>query len=347
MTPEERIGRIGQNVVERWAAQANITANPSIHDEKGWDLLLQVPPVPGMAGEMVYQPHSVGSAKLEVCVADAVAGRVDCEAYRAQAVFPFLPDEFDKTRLVSKYMSCVIERALKDGREGLSASFAFRLPRDERITLNEISGPIRIAHAMAYQNERPINLRVTIGSASIDLPHDAAHGFEVTDRGSLDLLSDLVTLCDAFDVPGDTELALEMVEQQREHVRFLAHVLRFESGPLRGPHRDAVPVGAMFGATTETGLQLIDRTLGAFVGVYGLVTECQEIAGIGALVTVENASAIVEKVVVTGADADAPLDVARAKLLEQLRTLGCQAISNQHDPRTLRRDRDGDNGPPE
>ena len=36
------LGRIGQKALETWAAQANITANPSFNDERGWDALLQV-----------------------------------------------------------------------------------------------------------------------------------------------------------------------------------------------------------------------------------------------------------------------------------------------------------------
>jgi hypothetical protein len=37
------IGRIGASLLEAWAAQAGITAKPSFHDEKGWDVLLQLP----------------------------------------------------------------------------------------------------------------------------------------------------------------------------------------------------------------------------------------------------------------------------------------------------------------
>jgi hypothetical protein len=37
------IGRLGALAVQEWAAQAFITANPSYHDEKGWDVLLQLP----------------------------------------------------------------------------------------------------------------------------------------------------------------------------------------------------------------------------------------------------------------------------------------------------------------
>jgi hypothetical protein len=33
-----QVGRIGQKIAEGWAAQAHMTANPSIHDERGWDL---------------------------------------------------------------------------------------------------------------------------------------------------------------------------------------------------------------------------------------------------------------------------------------------------------------------
>ena len=42
----KRIGEIGQKAVETWANQANMVANPSIHDERGWDLFLQLPSAP-------------------------------------------------------------------------------------------------------------------------------------------------------------------------------------------------------------------------------------------------------------------------------------------------------------
>ncbi len=41
------IGRIGASAVTGWAAQAAITANESFHDDKGWDVFLQLPPRQG------------------------------------------------------------------------------------------------------------------------------------------------------------------------------------------------------------------------------------------------------------------------------------------------------------
>jgi hypothetical protein len=40
--PNELVGRIGQKIVETWAAQAKMTANPPAHDERGWDLFVQL-----------------------------------------------------------------------------------------------------------------------------------------------------------------------------------------------------------------------------------------------------------------------------------------------------------------
>jgi hypothetical protein len=37
------IGRIGQSELSTWAPQAGITCNPSFHDDRGWDALLQLP----------------------------------------------------------------------------------------------------------------------------------------------------------------------------------------------------------------------------------------------------------------------------------------------------------------
>ena len=35
------IGKIGQAALVQWAAEVNATANSSLHDERGWDVLLQ------------------------------------------------------------------------------------------------------------------------------------------------------------------------------------------------------------------------------------------------------------------------------------------------------------------
>jgi hypothetical protein len=42
VTEATKIGRIGQTSLEKWAAQAGMTANPSFHDDRGWDALVQV-----------------------------------------------------------------------------------------------------------------------------------------------------------------------------------------------------------------------------------------------------------------------------------------------------------------
>src|SRR5262249_32600706 len=43
-TSPTMLGRLGQSALEGWAAQVDVTANPSYHDERGWAVLLQVSP---------------------------------------------------------------------------------------------------------------------------------------------------------------------------------------------------------------------------------------------------------------------------------------------------------------
>jgi hypothetical protein len=291
------------------------------------------------AGEMRYEAPSLGKATLEARTSDAVLGSVSCDCYRAQALFPFLPDAFDKTRFVAPHLSCVI-RAVVDGeRKGISALFSFQLPTDAPINLGEIRGPIRIVHAMAHHQQTPVTLRISRPGGAFDLPPESLNGFEgISDRDKLDMLADAVAICSAFDVPDATELVLEDLGRQREHVRFLAHVLRAGTGPLTGPYREAVGLGEKFGATTECGLHLPDRSLGCFVGIYGAVTACQESPGLGCQITVAEGRVILEKVVAIAGDGDELFDAARAKVLETLRTVGCVAVSNHLDPTTRRQD---------
>ena len=41
MPQSDDIGRIGQSIVSTWASQVGATPNPSYHDDRGWDILLQ------------------------------------------------------------------------------------------------------------------------------------------------------------------------------------------------------------------------------------------------------------------------------------------------------------------
>jgi hypothetical protein len=153
-------------------------------------------------------------------------------------------------------------------------------------------------------------------------------------------MNDVVTICSAFGVPGSTELIVEELEQQRQAVRFLAGIVNSPRGPLRGPYRDALNVGEMFGATAECGLHLPTCILCAFVGAYGAVTSCEDVAGVGALVTAEDATLLVDKIILEPGTSDEVLSGPRAASAQRLRAVGCKAISNHLDERTRRRDRD-------
>jgi hypothetical protein len=113
--------------------------------------------------------------------------------------------------------------------------------------------------------------------------------------------------------------------------------------PFEGPYREVVPLGETFAATTECGLQLLDRALVCFVGVYGAVTACEEVPGFGARVHMQRANVIVERLTVINPSTEAEreelerqLDRLHAAVLHRLAELGCTRISNHRDPATRR-----------
>jgi hypothetical protein len=120
------------------------------------------------AGEMQYRVPSLGSSTLEAWAADDLVASFVCETYRAGALFPFIPDQFDKTRLVSPHMSCVVQQVTDGQKEGLSATFAFQIQGERPLRLDAGKDAIRLLHALTHHRESPVRLRISRLGGAID-----------------------------------------------------------------------------------------------------------------------------------------------------------------------------------
>jgi len=279
------------------------------------------------AGDMEYRAHSQGSALLEVCVDGSCLAAVRCDIHRARSIFPFLPPEFDKIRLSSKHVSCVLHPIADGDRRGFAASFSFSMYRDVELRLDAVRDPIRFTRALAHNKEHPVTLRLsTAGGVSEFPPAEIA----VLDSGTLDFIETMDRALGVFDachMPPTTMLVLEDLEAQRQAIVFLASTLEGKVGRLEAPYRELVAPDSMFAATTECALYLPHQMIGCFIGMYGAVTTCEELPEAGAArVVVKEGNTIIEIVIASSEKDEPKLVVARATILRRLQEIGCIAI---------------------
>jgi hypothetical protein len=279
------------------------------------------------AGEIEFRPRAQGVASLKaLAVTGAVLGAAQCDVFRARSIFPFLPERFDMTRFVSAYVSCVVRAIEVGGVRGLSANFSFSIPGDEPVRLDAVRGPLGIVSAFAHRRVAPVTIRLSIGAGTFDLPLDSGEILGDVDAEYFETLDHSLTICDAFDLPGATEVMLDDLAAQAQAVRFVSEVLKGGAGRLQGPYGEPVTIGATFGVTAEVWIHLASQHLGCFVGAYGIVTACDVRPGVGAQITVDEGRTIIEKIVATSGIEEARFDTARARIVGRLQELGCTAV---------------------
>jgi hypothetical protein len=278
---------------------------------------------------MEYRAHSQGAALLEVR-SSASRATVQCEIYHASSVFPFIPREFDKVRLVAPYVSCVLNPVRQGERWGFSATFAFAFERDGELGIDTLRAPIRFIRTLAQHAEHPLTLRIQAAAGVSEFSPAELAALDRAGVEFVNLVDRAIAICDEFEVPPSTPLVLGDIEDQRQAVVFMSSVLDQKGGRLEAPHRGPVDIGAMFAATTQCGLGLPDRTLGVFVGAYGPVASCAPVPGTDFFrIVVDDGKSLVEKVVVSSKEDEAKFADARASVLRRLRELGCDTFATQ------------------
>lgn len=293
------------------------------------------------AGDFGFRAPSQGAVVLQLVSSIAEAPAVPCDLYRASAVFPFLPPEYEKVRIASSHMTCVVSEGVNDrGKQAHVASFAFELPADEAIELGALGATVATMRVLARHNQHPVTVRLSAVGRTVELAPDGIGAIDTGDIEFIETLHHAVRICAWFGLGPLVRVSVPALLDQGAEIALLTRVEagQSEPAPLCAPYCEPVALGEPFGAAMEVGLSLPEHTLGCFIGAYGQVTGCEEVPGLGARITIDSASIIVEKVVVgTAAADDGELDRPRAAVLERLRSLGCARISNSRDPSTLRR----------
>jgi hypothetical protein len=170
------------------------------------------------AGDMQFRVNSQGPALLEVRSSVSRAA-VQCEIYHASSVFPFIPVEFDKVRLVAPHLSCVVNPVREGEWRGFSAGFAFAFERDCELTIDTLRSPVRFIRTLAQHAEHPLTLRIQTAAGPSEFSPAALAALDPDGVEFVNLVDRAIAICDAFELPPSTALVLGDIEDQRQAVQ--------------------------------------------------------------------------------------------------------------------------------
>lgn len=288
-------------------------------------------------GDIEFRTPSQGNAVVEVFSEAEFAPPLTCQYFRARAVFPFLPPEFEKLRLASSYVTLLVERHATPTHAGLAITFDFEIPAEEPVPLGSVDALSRTMRVAANASMRPVSVRVTTSAGSIIFAPDQAMAMDAGHLELLDTIERSVRICRAFALPDSTPVTIADLQERRQWVLFMSAIFDEKPGTLVAPYKSPVPIGSLFAATTECAIDLPHQRLAVFAGMYGAVTESDEVADLGAKITVDDSAVVVERVVIVEGTKKGSLEAARATVLQRLRALGCTSISTHRDEETRRR----------
>lgn len=278
------------------------------------------------AGEMEFRAPAQGELEIALQSVSGKSARVAGPVYRARAVFPFLPEKFDQVRVAADHVSVVLLPGLET--RAWTTFFRFSVPQ-ERTTIAKLRSMTDVASLLLNNEHDPIALIAGSNAISVKIQMGSGVPVEPQFRKLIEIVDSALWLCSAFDVPTDALVFVPRLEQQAECVTFMKQILSApedQAGELIAPFREVVPVGSMFGVVHEAVVALEDRRLGVFVGAYGAVTECREIAGRGARVRAAQGRVVTQKCSVFEETDDAEIDAVRSNVVAALEAEGCTHI---------------------
>ncbi|MCC6527874.1 MAG: hypothetical protein IT373_34835, partial [Polyangiaceae bacterium] len=281
------------------------------------------------AGEVRYHPPAVGRVALQLKSAvRAPVALADCGLYRATAVFPFLPPEYDRVRLVHDACSVVLAPFRDDRGRGFGASFAVSIPSG-LVSVNVLRERVALTLMLCdAANPVSITLSTSAGDWTITPTRtEAKNG----DQETVLALEAALAVCDSFAVPTGTLVDTGHLINQATSARFMAAALSKESGTLTSPYLESVAVGTTFGVVSDAVLHLPDRTLYMAIGAFGDVTDCVAVPGLGAGITVSNGTILHRAAVIDASTADPErlAEVERNELVTTLRSRRCATICDR------------------
>lgn len=278
------------------------------------------------AGEMEYHPGPQGKVEL---VLESSGGRravITGDVYRARTAFSFLPEEFDRVRVVDENVSALLVPVRQGDEYGWLTNFEFAIPR-EPTALGKLRVIADAASVFLDHGTSPFTLTVKAGGTPVQLIPGTPEAPPPDLHRVVTTIDAALAVCASFDVPTTTAVSVELLEDQEVWLDAIRSMLDAdEGGELVSPYREVVPLGTLFGTIQEVALHLNDRTLVLLVGAYGRVSECQEIAGKGAMLTVADGRLIRHRVVTARGSDDSQRIELQSTLRRELLTAGCTLI---------------------
>jgi hypothetical protein len=225
------------------------------------------------SGDMELHAGPQGDLKLSVSSGGAWPSvELDCEVFRARNVFPFLPSEFDKVRIVSKHVSLLVQFGADSAPR--QATVTASLSVEEALTLLDVE---RAARTVLHLSE-PGGATLTLsceGRASSLRPQVNLSGVE--QLATFRLFEAVAWVCRAFGLEDDAAIHLGMASSHRDHFDFMTSLLR---GPLDRPlavvGSRRVEPGKRLGAIGVVSAPVGDSVLLAVYGIHGEVSSCEQ-----------------------------------------------------------------------
>jgi len=280
------------------------------------------------AGDIEYHAPPQGDSILTIgSTSGSRVVKVACKAYRACAVFPFLPENQDRIRLVGEDVSVLLSPSLSDETTLLKANIQFSIPAAP-CSLARLRKVVNIGHLIA--NRAKDGLRLSLDSGN-DRPLIAAGQggpIESDLRILVARLDAAVSVCEMFDMPPDTTADPGLLGDQARNADIMLALMSEREGEVRGLYPETVPIGEMYCLIHSIGLCLPDHLLVLVFGTYGIVTESTLLTANGAEVVAETGRITTRKCVMPSqqANEESEIELARESIRNELKSLGCKYI---------------------
>ncbi len=325
----------GESSAEVFENLAGIAVGTTAHFLPGWSATVsdvrfgieaKLTEFGAEAGEMEFRPPPQGEVELQFDAASGATWKQTFQVFRARAVFPFLPEAFDTVRLASEDVSVVVTPRIRDAERLLSPNVSISIPAGP-IPLARLRSVVAVTLLLTGNEVDPVTIAATSGDITVELLAGALGPIPDELKELAENLKTAISVCDAFDVPADAMVSAGALSAQAKLAAFMNGILSSsEEGPLIAPYPEPVGIGEMFGAVHEAPLELVDRTLGLFVGAYGVVTDCVKRPPGGAMVRAATSKAITRKCVVSPGVAESDVDACRTAIEQELKDAGCKHI---------------------
>ena len=235
--------------------------------------------------DMRFELPKLRGTQAILCVQAPGGERVEipCETFSARRVFPFLPREHDRMRLVSKHFSLVLA---PQGQKGLTIRWAAQFPMVVQPAEFEEAATGAKLFRLLRAGPTTLSLRINgkeTPSQDVGTAWDISEDSDSADR--LVALEQLRTIIRSFDLPGPSgAIDVDALHQAADRLRLLAGVgaqtdgevsARFPPDALTAPVR----LGERAAILTSPWLRVGGTLLVVVTGIVGVVQECSASPG--------------------------------------------------------------------